>query len=294
MSFNTAEISTEDGRPIALYFFKWGNTIWRYTSADRDVTISEIIDNVPTDVTYVAKAMKDNGMVQGASSQNDFTIEGPSDLPIVDLFKGTPPSESIWLTVRRKHAGETDTPIYWKGNVTNVRRPSPAKCSIIGRPISASLKRTGLRLCWTKECPHFLYGPGCFVDPEPYRIEGTVVALGGNTITLTPALVDPAPRRAGGYAQWEVNDDGTIERRFIEAETQTTVPDPDDPDADPIDTTTITIFGLVTGLEVGDTIGTYPGCDHVPETCDETFDNLPNYGGFDKMPGKSPFGTSIF
>ncbi len=278
MSFNDKEISTQDGQPIALYFFKWGFTEWRYTSADRDVTIDEIVDGEPVAKTYTAKAMSDNGMVQGTSSQNDFQITGPSDLPIVALFKGTPPSASIWLTVRRKHVGETDTPIYWKGNVTNVQKPSPAKCTIIGRPISASLKRTGLRLCWTRECPHFVYGPGCWLNAEDHRVDAVVDTSAGNTITLetTTGYVDQYFR--GGYVQWEANDDGTLEQRFIEDQQDLGV----------------TIFGLVSGLVHGQAIGLYPGCDHIPDTCDGKFDNLPNYGGFDKMPGKTPFGTSIF
>lgn len=278
MSFNDKEISTQDGQPIALYFFKWGNTEWRYTSADRDITITEIIDGNPVDKVYTAKAMSDNGMVQGTSSQNDFQISGPSDLPIVDLFRGTPPSATIWLTVRRKHVGETDTPIYWKGNVTNVQRPTTAKSTIIGRPLSASFKRTGLRLCWTRECPHFVYGPGCWLNAEDHRVDAIVDTSAGNTITLEneTAYVDQYFR--GGYVQWEANDDGTLEQRFIEDHAGFN----------------ITIFGLVMGLSHGQTVGLYPGCSHIPDVCDEKFDNLPNYGGFDKMPGKTPFGTSIF
>lgn len=278
MSFGDKEISTQDGRPVALYLIKWGNTEWRYTSADRDITIDEIIDGNPVAKTYTAKAMSDNGMIQGTSAQNDFQVSGPSDLPIVALFKGTQPSASIWLTVRRMHIGETDCPIYWKGNVMNVQKPSPAKCTIVGRPISASFKRTGLRLCWTRECPHFIYGPGCWLNAEDFRVDAQVLSVAGNTITLTAdtGYVDQYFR--GGYVQWEVNADHTLEQRFIEDQSGEV----------------LTIFGLVTALAPGDTVGLYPGCPHIPDACDEKFDNLSNYGGFDKMPGKTPFGTSIF
>jgi len=287
VAFSDKEISTQDGRPVSLYFFKWGNTEWRYTSADRDITISEIVAGVPTDKTYTATPMKDNGMVQGTSSQNELVVEGPANLPIVDLFRGTPPSETIWLTVRRKHMGENDTPIYWKGKVLNLRRPSLAKCSIVGKPIAASLKRTGLRLCWTKECPHFLYGPGCNLDPEDFVHVGETESTSATQILIKPDLdIDDEPIPfpfddqyfRGGYVQWEVNTDGTVERRFIENQTGGL----------------LTIFGLITGLADDAEIRLYPGCDHLPATCDGKFDNLPNYGGFDKMPGQSPFGTSIF
>lgn len=270
MSFNDAEISTQDGRPVALYLLEWGETVWAYTSADRDINYGGI--------DYIAVAVSDNGMVQGGSSANDFTLDCPSNLPVVDLFRGTPPSNSIWLTVRRKHMDEADAPIYWNGTVTNVKRLGPADAQIIGKPLTASFKRTGLRLCWTRECPHFLYDPGCKADPEDFRTDAEITDMTGNSITLdtTGGHVDGYFR--GGYVEWEINDDGTIERRMIEDHAGTV----------------LTIFGLTDGMEIGDAVAIFPGCDRTPGTCQSKFANLPNYGGFDFMPGQTPFGTLIF
>jgi uncharacterized phage protein (TIGR02218 family) len=283
MAFNDKEISTQDGRPAALYRLDWGNTSWFYTSADRKITRTELVKGVNTVVTYEPRAMKDSGMVQGGSQQNDFTVEGPSDLPIVRLFRGSPPSESIWLTVRRCHdADGTEAPIYWTGYVMNLKRPTDAKCAIIGQPLSASLKRTGLRLCWTRECPHFLYDPGCKVDPEAYRVNGEVVSFNGTTIVVTLEQEMEGGWFRGGFIAWEANDDGTLERRFIEA------------DVAGDEGTTLTIFGLVDFLDIGDAVALYPGCSRTPSVCDGKFSNIDNYGGFDKMPGASPFNTPIW
>jgi len=285
MAFNDQEVSTQDSRPVALYLLKWGATEWRYTSADRPIERQELVAGVMATVTYEPRALSDGGMVQGSSSMNDFTLDGPSDLPIVRLFRGTPPSETIWLTVRRMHMGSDDAPIYWKGIVQNVKRPSPARCQVIGQPLSASLKRTGLRLCWTRECPHFLYDAGCKVNPLDYEISAKVKALGGNSITVqlkdathatAPVIADAWLR--GGFVAWSASDEGTLERRFIEEQVGGV----------------LTIFGVVDFLKVGDTVKMYPGCDRTPETCDEKFDNIDNYGGFDKMPGESPFNTAIW
>lgn len=285
MSFDSLEISTQDGRPAALYRLDWGATSWFYTSADRKIERQEEVNGVMQTVAYQPRAIKDSGMVQGSSSQNDFTVDGPSDLEIVRLFRGTPPSETIWLTVRRCHnADGSEAPIYWTGTVQNLKRPSPAKCQIIGQPLSASLKRTGLRLCWTRECPHFLYDGGCKVDPEDYRSDGLVVAISSTSIRV--ALEEPQDSGwfRGGFAAWEASEQGTIERRFIEN--------------DGLDTeageTTISIFGLVDFLAVGDAIALYPGCARTPVVCDGKFNNIDNYGGFDKMPGQSPFVTAIW
>ncbi len=278
MSFNSNEISTQDGRPIALYLMEWGATIWAYTSADRNVTRNEIIAGVETEVEYQAIAVSDSGMVQGGSSQNDFTLDCPSNIPIVDLFRGTPPSESIWLTVRRQHFGDDDAPIYWNGTVTNVKNLGPGSAQVLGKPLTASFKRTGLRLCWTRECPHFLYDNSCRVDPEDFRTDAEITALTGNTMTVDAvgAVADQYFR--GGYAEWARNEDGTIERRMIESQVGTV----------------ITMFGLTDGMTVGDAVALFPGCDRTPGTCQGRFNNLPNYGGFQFMPGQTPFGTLIF
>jgi uncharacterized phage protein (TIGR02218 family) len=284
--FNDKEISNQDGRVAALYLLEWGKTRWRYTSADRPIDVMEYVDGVLVEVTYEPRALKDSGMVQGSSSQNDFTIDGPSDLPIVRLFRGSPPSESIWLTVRRKHFDEADAPIYWKGTVWNVKRPTEAKCQIIGKPLSASLKRTGLRLCWSRECPHFIYDDGCKVDPEAYRIDGTLLSVAGTTLTISLAEPPAPDYYLGGIISWQASDEGTIERRMIEAQVQS--------DLDGTEATILTIFGLVDFIEIGDAVALYPGCSRTPEICDTRFGNIDNYGGFDKMPGASPFNTAIW
>lgn len=270
MSFNSAEISNSDGRPIALYLFEWGETVWAYTSADRDITYAG--------VEYLSRAVSDKGMVQGGSSQNDFTMDCPANLPIVDAFRGTPPNETIWFTVRRMHYGEADAPIYWNGTVTNVKRLGMVDAQVLGQPLTASFKRTGLRLCWTRECPHFLYDPGCKANPEAFRVDATIVSKTGTTVTVNAVGGQADGYFTGGFASWAINDDGTTERRMIESHAGLT----------------LTIFGITDGMDVGDVLALYPGCDRTPPTCQGKFNNLANYGGYDFMPGQTPFGTLIF
>lgn len=286
MSYNDFEISTQDGRPVALYLIEWGKTRWRYTSADRPITIDEMVDGALVEVTYEPRAIKDSGMTQGQSSQNDLQIEGPGDLPIVRLYRGSAPTESIWLTVRRRHYDDVEraAPIYWKGTVWNVRRPTPGRCSIVGKPLLASLKRTGLRLCWTRECPHFLYDNQCRVDPEAWTVEGGVVGISGDSIRVTPATVKDAGWYRGGFASWTASDDGTLERRMIEIDTL-------DEETGEV---TLKLFGLVDFIAIGDAVKMYPGCDRTPGMCQAKFNNLDNYGGFKDMPTESPFVGAIW
>lgn len=273
MAFNDAEISTQDGQPIALYLLEWGNTVWRYTSADRDIEYPD-----GSGIMYLSRPVSDKGMVQGGSSANDFTMDCPSNLPIVALYRGTPPSGTIWMTVRRMHIGEADAPIYWIGTVTNVKRLGNADAQVLGRPLTGSFKRTGLRLCWTRECPHFLYDPGCKVNPAAFRVDAVILAKTGTTITLDNVGGKADSWFTGGYVEWEINADGTIERRMIESHAGNV----------------LVIFGVTDGLEIAHNVAIYPGCDRTPTTCSAKFNNLPNYGGFPFMPGQTPFGTIIF
>lgn len=270
MTFYNAEVSTQDGQPVALYLIEWDQTRWAYTSADREIESGGI--------TYMPIAISDGGMVQGGSSQNDFSVTLPADVPIVEVFRGTPPSAEIWLTVRRIHFGEEGAPIYWTGTVTNVKRKGAFEAEIIAQPITASFRRTGARLAWTRECPHFLYDSECKVNPEDYRQEGTITGKTGTTLTIAGLPAYEPNYYRGGMAIFAINDDGTLEHRMIENA------------IGPV----FTMLGLTDGFEVGMTIAVYPGCDRTPATCRARFDNIPNYGGHHYMPGKTPFGTMVF
>lgn len=275
MSFNDKEISTQDGQPISLYKLQWGNVIWRYTSADREIVRTEDEESV----TYEPVAINDDGMTQGGSQQNDFTIHAPSNIPIVALFAGTPPAQSIWITVRRQHIGEADAPIYWIGTVGNVRRVDLASIDIIGRVLTATFKRTGLRLPWSKGCPHMLYDGSCRANKSFFSVTKTISTKTGNTITIN-SNDKPAGYYDGGFIEWEADESGTMDRRGIEWQPGTA---------------TFALFGTTDRLEIGMTITLYAGCDRTPETCNSKFNNLPNYGGFAFMAGKSPFdGDPVF
>lgn len=281
MSFVNREISNQGGERIAFYEIEWGNTRWYYTSADQDITVT--IAGEPR--TYTAIACSDSGMTQGGSSNNDLTMTAPSNIPLADLFASTPPSLEIWLTVRRMHAGDTDPPlIYWTGTITNVKRQEGnAAIDIVGKALLASFARSGLRLAWTRGCPHMLYDQDCRVDREAFAMTGVIQALTGNTVTVNfdapDADIPEIGWFDGGFLQWAANGDGTLDRRGIVA-SQTT--------------TRFEVLGTTYRLAVGTAVTLYPGCNLSTDHCLNKFDNLANYGGFEQMTGKNPFdGTAI-
>jgi uncharacterized phage protein (TIGR02218 family) len=278
MSFNLFEISGFLGRPICLYEFIWGNDAYRYTSADRPITYGE--DDLGEPIVWAPIAIKDSGFTQGVTTQ-DFVVELPRANPIVELFRSTPPSLSITLTCKRFHKDDPDeeAAVYWVGTVANVKVRDAIKAEILGNPISGTIRRTGLRLCWERSCPHSLYDEGCKVNKALFKTDTTVLALTGTTVQVGTTGAWPAERYAGGFMEWEATANGTIDRRAIER----CVGD------------TLYLLGSTDRLEVGQDITIYLGCDLTPGTCSAVFNNLPNHGGFEYLAGKSPFdGNPVF
>jgi hypothetical protein len=274
MAFSDNEISTELGDPVALYEFRYGNTYWRYCTSDEDV-----IGIGAPPVNWTAKAITDEGVTQGGSDQNDLQIIMPAALPVPQLFREGQPSGKLWLTVRRYHLGDgaAETPIQWMGTVVNSKLEDAATSRLYCRNLGGTFDRAGLRLSWMRNCPHPLYGVGCFVDKALHAYAREVATLTGNSFTCTAHAEPVEGSFSGGFVEWD-RGDGSMERRAIERQIGND----------------FRILGRTNGMEVGMDITVYPGCPHDTNGC-KRFNNLPNYGGIPHLPGKSPFdGTPVF
>lgn len=271
MSYDFVERSNHSAAPATLYAFTLGTAEWLYTNVDEEVVVDA--------KTYLPLAISDSGQVQSGDIRNDdMSVTLPKNTPLVDLFKGTPPSEGVWLTVRRQNRGETDAPVVWVGWISNVKLVSASSADVLCRMLTSTLDRNGLRLSWSRGCPHALYDTGCKVDKALYANDIEVEVLTGTTIASSD--LDPVADNylAGGFIEWEIVG-GVMERRPIES------------NADGV----LKLLGTTDGIEVGDVLTVYPGCDRTTSTCESKFNNLLNYGGFPHMPGKSPFdGDPVF
>lgn len=280
MGFGLREISNFLGRPVCLYEFAWGGTIYRYTSASRKIQWGLAADGV-TPLQWEPLAISDTGFTQGASAQ-DFIVTLPRSTPVVDLFRATPPSTKIVLTCRRFHFDDTDQQavVYWVGTVGNVKGKDAVTAEVLGLPISSTVRRTGLRLCWEVNCPHALYDQGCKANKALFKTDTTITALTGKDITVASLGAWPGARYAGGFVEWQATPEGTLDRRPIESF---------------VSGTTLRLLSTTDRLVLNQPITLYLGCDLTAETCETVFNNLPNHGGFPFMAKKSPFdGNPVF
>lgn len=275
MTYSAFEESNEAGRPIALYSFRYGNTEWFYCTADEDKTVAGD--------TYLARAITDQGVTQGGSDQNDFRIAVQADHPLVPLFRNGQPNGKVWLEVRRWHIGDPDNevPLLWSGTVISVLETDDAAYELVCRSLGGSYDRQGLRLAWGRMCPHVLYDIGCNVNnsnpKEAHAYPRVLASLTGTRFTCVAHSEPEEGTFSGGFLEL-TREDGSFDRRGIEYQVGND----------------FLVLGSTRGLSVGDEVTLYPGCPRNTTSC-KAFDNLPNYGGFPHLPGKSPFdGSPVF
>lgn len=263
MTFASYEQSNDDGAPVSFYHFRWGQTVWTYCNAPAPITLDGL--------EYTPIAAAESALRQDGDAP-EFTLSVPRTLPVVDLFRGSPPSNKVWLTIRTMHPDDPDgeAKYRWQGPIANVR-PDKASAEIVSR--INGLRNGGLRLTYGRGCRFALFGPGCHVVKSLYATTRTITAVDGNAITFDADTPSDGYFN-GGLLEWDADGLGTIESRTIERETATD---------------TVRLYGRGDGLTVGQAVTLYPGCAHNADHCENKFDNLANYPGRDFMLGRTPF-----
>ncbi len=268
MSYDAIERSIYKAQPIEIYEFSRGPEVYRYTTAQQDQLINGQV--------YTAFNIKRAKIEQNQDiGRNHISFKADRDLPFVQQYLSTPPTDIINVKISRHHVSDDDneTIIFWLGRVVNLKFTADT-VDIRCEPIFTSLKRPTLRRLYQVTCPHLLYGPICTIDKDLYKVSGTLSFVSGTTIKAAQYSTKPDGYFSGGLLLWSIN--GVINKRFILTHTG--------------DTLVINLpFPGVTPTNVLDA---FPGCDHSLETCGSVFSNTLNYGGFPFIPKKNPFGGS--
>lgn len=267
MTYSAQEYSATGGAPVELYLFERGVASWRYTSADET--------QIHLDHAYTPAPIE-RGSIDDIADLNrrQLQIDIPRDLAVVQQFIAYPPGEVVTLKVFRSHRTDVDNEmrVIWVGRVLSARW-NRAGATLVCEPISTSLKRTGLRRRYGRQCDHVLYGPRCGVTPATYRVQGTVAAITGKQFSIAAAAGQADGYFNGGYLWWQLPD-GRKDARMIIGHVGDLV----------------TLAAVMPAVSVDDAVELYPGCDHTISLCDSRFGNSENNGGFMFTPGANPFG----
>jgi len=289
MAVSTLERSAFSGRPLQLYRFlrSSGGTdfYWRYNGSDRDLTYLGDL--------YEAVSISDEGMrLTGEAASSEFKITLPAFTQFCDDYRagGVPPSDTIYAHVFRVHADDitgldTTAPfvdtaaVVWAGTVDGITQSTDTEMQITCSTLAASMKRSGLRYTWQKNCPHMLYDPlTCKVDKADFRVDATVDEAHGSIVTASEFAGFADGWFTGGFIEF-ITPEGFLETRMINRHLGSS----------------IRLLTPVLGMVIGDPVVAYPGCRRTVRDCIDKFNNYEHYGGFPHIPGRSPYdGNPVF
>jgi uncharacterized phage protein (TIGR02218 family) len=273
-STDELEMSSYEGRPVQLFDFNRGNIHWRYARADQDVLFQREV--------YKALNIGESGVRQMVeASENDLSITVPNESEIAQLYVSNTPSDRMYVTIWVYDLDSDSTDqgrMYWKGSVAGKGSGDNGSAKLNCQDLSVGFSRAGLRLAWERQCPHTLYDQECKVNPEAFKVVGSLLFARGNTLQADILGNFADGWFSGGFCSWEIAP-GIFQRRGIEAHNGTSV----------------TVIGGVSTLAPGTVMNFYPGCAHDIATCDTKFNNKLNHGGVVYLKGTSPFdGNPVF
>lgn len=267
MTYTDYEGSTELGAPIELYEFVQGTQKWHRATGEMDYLKGQDL--------YTASPLKRDRIKQSNDVFKDgIALTFPRDDEFASQYLGFAPDEPTTVTIFRGHLGDPDEEFvsYWKGRVVG-SKATENSIVIECESIFTSIQRPGLRARFELSCRHTLYGRGCNLLRDAFKVPGSVDSVSGVAVSVSEAAAQPDGFFTGGMI---VIPGGAA--RFITAHTGAS----------------LTLIRPLEGLFAGLDIELYPGCDHLKSTCKNKFDNLDNFGGFPYIPTRNPMdGSSI-
>lgn len=266
MSYAASEKSGYGGKPVELYRFTRGITVWTYTSADNPITYN---GEVYAPATIKRGAMPHNDEVTNATL--DLFLDPTLDI-VTKFISGSTPTPT-GVTVMRRHRDElvsTEQAVLFIGAV-GVVEFSEAETHFTCVPIQKSAQRKVPRWVYQTTCNHMLYDQYCGINPTAYTFLGHITVITGRTVT-----VPEAAGKADGYYNGGYLKDGDT-YAFIQTHVGPQ----------------LLLLAISPALVVGDSVATTAGCDRRQSTCIAKFNNLPNFMGWPYIPVQNPYATSL-
>lgn len=273
MSYKQIEQSLDNRTPIRLYTIKQGAVRWDYNTSSETITRNNI------QYKAVKGGISDGGIIvsDGGISDN-FKITAPASIAIARLFDNLPPSSRLTLEVANTHLQTEEViPAFW-GVIVTVTEKTAATVEIVASPNETLTNRPGVTLVYSRQCGAMIFDHQCKVNKELYRVKGEVQQTAVSAVTINEAANHPDGWFNGGFIEY-TDSHGELDRRYIEQHTGTT----------------LYLWGGSQGLNNGQSVSLYAGCNGSPDACTNKFNNALNRQAFDHLQGWSPFdGSQIF
>lgn len=251
---------------IELYEFTSGSTVYRYTSANADVSHGGH--------TWEAVPIERSSIVSSENPKAEpLQIDTVHDHPVSMLHIAIPPDQPVSVVVF-DYDGTTSTAL-WRGKIAGVTWEG-ARSYLDCRSSRVSHDRPGPRGRYQTMCRHALYGRACGVDKDLFKVVGTVTALSTtNPRSFTSLAVEMEPTPAqytGGYVLMN-SQSRLITQVFADG--------------------VVLLSAPVVGIAVGMSFEAFKGCDRSQSTCKNKFNNVENFGGITTFPIHNPYNRDI-
>jgi hypothetical protein len=268
------ERSTEGARPLELFeFIISGVESFRYVS--REVAPAGIeVDGL----TWLPRPITRDRIQRSAEiSRQTLEVQLVATDALAQIFQAVIPAARVQFTLYRYEPDAVPAlrRTLFVGYVTTARFNQEV-CSFEIAPFNQLFRRQIPRMTYSGVCNHVLYDTRCKVDSTAAinRLTATVSAVNGNVVTIPGAgsMTDPTsstPALGGWVSLTDLTDHRTIIAQ----------------DGDDL---TLHPFGFRTSI-LGTEVFVQRGCDHLPTTCRDKHNNIPNIGAHPYVPSTNPF-----
>lgn len=266
--------------PKELYRFVEGSQVWTLTSADAD--------EVYNSETYISTTIGRNE-IENKNQLSRANVEVSFDLDneMARRWMRQVTERVVGLTIFSKNSNGAVS-VSWKGRLASVK-PERTAITLIFESVFTSLRRPGLRARYQRACRHVLYGRGCSLNKDDFAVFGKVTAVSNEVVTVPEAALYADGYFTGGMIE---GPDGAL--RFITkhaGQNLTLIRALESISEGFVNAGYGKSYGMYYG---GLGCRIFPGCPRERNTCNDRFNNLPNYGGFPFIPLRNPFdGSSL-
>jgi len=272
MSYNQTEKSLDSRQPVRLYEFSYGAFKYAYNTSAINITWNNQV------FKSLLGGVSDNGIIRSDGGNSDaFQVIAPRTIEVAALYEGVAPTKPVILKVYDSHLGESEAIQVWQGEIVTMNFSAIDRVKITAIPSESATNKLGATLGYTRQCSARLYDKKCKVNRELYKLTGSILQLDLRAIQVIQAATKQDSWFTGGYIEYGIGS-GELEVRGIEKH----------------EGDTLTLLGGTSGLKVGLEINFYAGCNLIPDTCINKFNNILNFRGTPYLKGKSLFdGTPV-
>lgn len=268
MTYIATDQSVHDGNPVHLIRFDYQSTTYRYSTG-----VSDFDDGDHTWTAHEISPIEDLTISDNVD-RSPITLKTKLTNPVAQLFRTGAIEASVTCLIYEVHESDGEMVLIHSGRILGRYAKLEGKkreVELKSEPIITATKRPSIRERSGLLCGYVLYDPD-LCRAVKTAIPGVVTSISGINLVISGASAAASGYLKNGYLET------AEEKRMITAHSGDN----------------ITVTTVMQGLEIGDSVTMYIGCNHTTRDCNRKFSNIENFGGEPFIPSKNPHeGTMI-